>query len=253
MTRLRPFWRYYGGKYRAAPRYPRPRHGTIVEPFAGSAGYSLHYHHLDVTLVERYAVVAEMWRWLVAVTPAEVRAIPVVEHVEALPAWVPEGARALVGFCLNDATTHPCKTLSAGMRQLRAKGRTLTGWYEERRELVAVQVTEIRHWKVIEGDYTAAPDIEATWFVDPPYANEAGSHYVHNDVDHEAIGAWCRARRGQVIACENAGATWLPFRPFATLKAGVNGGGSHEVIWTNGASADYDAALRQGALFSEAP
>ena len=38
---LKPFWRYYGGKYRAAPAYPPPRLGTIVEPFAGSAGYSL--------------------------------------------------------------------------------------------------------------------------------------------------------------------------------------------------------------------
>lgn len=38
---LKPFWRYYGGKYRAAPRYPVPLHRTIVEPFAGAAGYSL--------------------------------------------------------------------------------------------------------------------------------------------------------------------------------------------------------------------
>jgi hypothetical protein len=34
---LRPFWRYYGGKWRAAPRYPRPTHDTIIEPFAGAA------------------------------------------------------------------------------------------------------------------------------------------------------------------------------------------------------------------------
>jgi hypothetical protein len=32
---LRPFWRYYGGKWRAAPRYPAPRYDTIIEPFAG--------------------------------------------------------------------------------------------------------------------------------------------------------------------------------------------------------------------------
>jgi hypothetical protein len=30
------------------------------------------------------------------------------------------------------------------------------------------------------------------------------------------------------------GATWLPFEPFATLKAGVNGDGSKEVVWTRG-------------------
>ena len=37
-TKLKPFFTYYGGKYRAAPKYPEPVHGSIVEPFAGSAG-----------------------------------------------------------------------------------------------------------------------------------------------------------------------------------------------------------------------
>jgi hypothetical protein len=36
------------------------------------------------------------------------------------------------------------------------------------------------------------------------------------------------------MACENAGADWLPFQPFATLKAGVNGAGSQEVLWQGG-------------------
>jgi hypothetical protein len=35
----------------------------MVEPFAGAAGYSLRYPERDVILVERYAVVAEMWRY----------------------------------------------------------------------------------------------------------------------------------------------------------------------------------------------
>jgi len=43
MSGLRPFWRYYGGKWRAAPSYPSPRCETIIEPFAGAAGYSLRY------------------------------------------------------------------------------------------------------------------------------------------------------------------------------------------------------------------
>lgn len=76
MTGLRPFWRYYGAKWRIAPRYPAPRHRTIVEPFAGAAGYSLRYPDRDVILVEKYHVIAEIWRWLIAATPDEVRAIP---------------------------------------------------------------------------------------------------------------------------------------------------------------------------------
>lgn len=90
---MQPFWNYYGGKFRAAPRYPAPQFSTIVEPFAGAAGYSLRYHDRDVILVEKYPVVAEMWRYLIAVSPDEVRRIPEVEHVRELPDWVlPQGS-----------------------------------------------------------------------------------------------------------------------------------------------------------------
>lgn len=43
MNKLKPFFTYFGGKYRIAPRYPKPQYNTIIEPFAGSAGYSLRY------------------------------------------------------------------------------------------------------------------------------------------------------------------------------------------------------------------
>lgn len=232
---LKPFWRYFGGKYRAAPRYPAPTHRTVVEPFAGAAGYSLRYPDLDVILVERYAVVAEMWRYLIAAKPSEVRRIPCVDHVDELPSWVPQGARWLVGFTMNAATDHPCKRLSAGRVKLRAMGRIFEGWSEAQRERVASQVESIRHWRVIEGDYTDAPDVEATWYVDPPYVGMTRTYKHGNDsIDYAALGAWCRTRRGQVLVCENEGADWLPFQPFATLKPGVNGKGSREVLWASG-------------------
>lgn len=230
---LKPFWRYYGGKYRAAPRYPKPTHARIIEPFAGAAGYSLRYPDLDITLVDAYPVVAGIWRYLIAVPAIEIRRIPEVEAVADLPAWVPQEARWLVGFWMNAATVSPRTVLSAGRKRLRAMGRRFEGWTTATRERIASQVERIRHWRIVEGDYTQAPDIEATWFVDPPYSNRAGSYYVHAALDFEALGSWARARRGQAIVCENEGATWLPFRPFATLKAGVNGTGSREVIWTS--------------------
>ena len=101
------------------------------------------------------------------------------------------------------------------------------------RDRVASQVDAIKHWRVIEGDYTEAPDAEATWFIDPPYNNKAGSHYPWgcDKIDYNALGQWCHQRRGQVIACENEGATWLPFRPFALLGRGLNKPeGSREAI-----------------------
>ena len=233
VMRLKPFWRYYGGKWRAAPRYPSPVHDTIIEPFAGAAGYAMRYPDRRVILVDKYPVIVGIWRYLINVSSDEILRIPYVEHVDDLPAWVPQEARWLVGFQMNNATTAPRRTLSAGRKKLAALGRANEGWSPVFRERVASQVEHIRHWQIIEGDYTAAPDVAATWFVDPPYNNKAGSYYVHSRVDYASLAAWCRTRRGQVIVCENEGADWLPFRPFAVLKAGINGKGSREVIWTN--------------------
>lgn len=211
---LRPFWRYYGGKWRAAARYPAPRHTSIVEPFAGAAGYSLRYPDLDVTLVDVYPVVVEMWRWLIGATADDVLAVPLVECVDDLPDGLPIGARYLVGFSLNAATASPRRVLSAGRKRLAAMGRRREGWNAAQRELVASQVARIKHWRVIEGDYSLSPDVEATWFIDPPYLNAAGRHYVHGPdaIDHPSLARWCRMRRGQTIVCENEGADWLPFR-----------------------------------------
>ncbi len=112
---MRPFWRYYGGKWRAAPRYPKPSHATIVEPFAGAAGYALRYPHHQVILVEKYAVLAEVWRYLIGASANEVRAIPCVDSVHDLPSGTPQGAVWLVGFCLQDTAKRPCHNLSSGM------------------------------------------------------------------------------------------------------------------------------------------
>lgn len=230
---LRPFWAYYGGKWRAAPRYPAPLHDTIIEPFAGAAGYSLRHHERKVILVEKYTEIAEIWRYLIKASSAEILRIPLVDSVHDLPSWVPIEAYTLIGFNMNNANAHPCRVMSSGLKKLRANGRKLVGWSEERRSLTAAQVNHIRHWKVIEGDYTNAPSVKATWFIDPPYNNRAGSFYVHSTLDYPALSRWCRTRPGQTIVCENEGADWLPLKTFATLKAGVNGKGSKEVIYTN--------------------
>ena len=47
---LRPFFNFYGGKWRAAPHYPAPRYARVVEPFAGAAGYSTRHHDRDIVL-----------------------------------------------------------------------------------------------------------------------------------------------------------------------------------------------------------
>jgi hypothetical protein len=75
----------------------------------------------------------------------------------------------------------------------------------------------------------------ADMFIDAPY-EVAGRAYKFHDINYPDLGDWCRSRTGQVIVCENTGATWLQFQPFRTIKAleGKRGGKrSEEVIWTN--------------------
>ena len=229
---LRPFWRYYGGKWRSAPRYPPPQCPTIVEPFAGAAGYSMRHHERKVILLDAYPVVREVWRFLIAAKASEIRAIPTVRHVEELPASTSCGARNLVGFCMNDGAAVPCKTMSSAQRWQEERGSEIQGWSAVRRDMIAYQVKFIRHWKVVDGDYTSAPDIEATWFIDPPYSTPAGRLYKHNTIDYEALGAWCMSRRGQVIACDGSGAKWAPFSSMGRGRHTMNNvDGIEELLW----------------------
>jgi len=93
-------------------------------------------------------------------------------------------------------------------------------------------------WEIVEGDYSDAPDIAATWFVDPPYqplgTMASGGYRYGADLDYEALSEWCRSRRGQVIVCEQAPASWLPFRPLAVQRNGAassRGDNRLEVVW----------------------
>jgi len=231
---LRPFFTYYGGKYRAAPRYPPPLSDTIVEPFAGSAGYSLRWPDRKVILVERDPAVAGTWRYLLSVSAAEVLALPDLEpgqSTDDLP--LPQEARWLIGWWLNKGTAGPCKSEGAWMRSGTHQN---SYWGPAIRMRIASQLSAIRHWTLIEGDYTEAPDVTATHFIDPPYIG-AGKYYRlgSSTIDYPALAEWCRSRRGQVIVCENVGADWLPFRPYIDIKASeAKSGGkvSREAIWT---------------------
>ena len=56
---------YYGRKKQIVRRYPTPLLDTIIEPFAGSAAYSLHSDNWKrkVILVEKDDKVADIWRF----------------------------------------------------------------------------------------------------------------------------------------------------------------------------------------------
>lgn len=233
MTALRPFFGFYGGKWRDTPRhYPAPALDTIVEPFAGSAGYSLRYPDRRVVLRDADPIIVGVWDYLIRVTAGEVLAIPDVPmdgSVDDLR--IPQEARWLVGFWLNRAPSGPRKRPSQWMRSGVRPG---SFWGARVRETIAAQVQHIRHWRVSLGSYEDMPEpgAPATWFVDPPY-QLAGQHYRcgASGIDFAALGAWCRQRRGQVIVCENDGARWLPFRLLGDVKTARAGSRSREAVW----------------------
>lgn len=233
--RLQPFFCYFGGKWRAAKRYPTPQHETVIEPFAGGAGYALTYHDRRVILYEVDPTIYGLWSYLTRVKPSEILALPSqVEHVDDVKGA--QEARWLVGFWLNKGGTTPKKTPSVWAR---SGIRPNSFWGQTIKERIAAQVDHIRHWDVRNVSYTTAENETATWFVDPPYQGECGRAYRFRTIDYPALGTWCQERRGQVLVCEQDGADWLPFKPFHTIKATPGARGksySKEVLWTNAES-----------------
>lgn len=234
--RLQSFWLYYGSKCQLAPHYPWPQHKTIVEPFAGSAGYSMRHYSKEVILIEKNPVVASVWQFLINTTPQEVRSIPSVESVLDLPNGLHPGAKALIGFNMGYGKSMPSNKLSSGARTNLKTGRSNIGWNEKKKDIVAEQIQYIKHWQIIEGDYADADiNTTATWFVDPPYNGPAGKTYPYNGVNYSKLGEWCQSLSGQVIVCEQEGARWLPFRSNFTYPGSLykNDLKVTEMIWTN--------------------
>lgn len=235
---LRPFFSYFGGKWTLATRYPRPIHSVIVEPFAGSAGYATRYPDRDIVLVERSPVVAELWRWLIGASVDDVLGLPLdaTKRFDLAP-----GPQALIGFWSARGRTRPPTAKSTSSWAASGKWPS-SFWGEYARARIARQIPAIRHWRVIEGDYTSAPDVEATWFIDPPYIDSR--HYTAKVDGFTDLGAWCRSRRGQVMVCEQDGADWLPFVPFRKAKS-IARGSYGETIWTPDQAEETSAPVKR--------
>lgn len=233
MNRLRPFFSYYGAKHRAAPLYPRPEHGVIIEPFAGSAGYATRHHEANVILGDLDHRIVGVWRYLIRAKESEILALPVnFEHVNDLR--IPQEAKWLLGFWIVKGASYPRLTPANWQKS----GRYPTSiWSEITRARIAWQVGQIRHWQVHERPYSEMPDVVATWFVDPPYVGPVGRHYKHRQIDREHLAAWCRQRDGQAIVCGAQTETWLPFRDLASVPSMATRHGrrrSHEAVWLSG-------------------
>jgi site-specific DNA-adenine methylase len=227
---LRPFFGYFGGKWRLSKYYPNPKYDTIIEPFAGSAGYSLrHGSGREVILVEKNPVIAGIWRYLINATADEI--LTLSDDLEQIPRGP---ARDLAGMWCAKAPTSPRKSRGGWCTKEEFAGAL---WWEQRcRERIASQLPAIRGWTIYEGSYEALQGWDSggvTWFVDPPY-EKAGTAYPNGtrDLDFTKLGEWCKSLRGQVIVCERFDAKWLEFTPLEAKQARLKKDSSHrEGVW----------------------
>lgn len=223
---------YYGRKKQLAKHYPDALHDVIIEPFAGAAAYSMYRDRWkkQVYLIERDPRVAEIWQWLIEeASPATISSLPELKVGEKSSEFL--------------HIIHAATKMAFAYKTIKVTPVLERNW-EISRRLMAESVHKVKHWQIICGDYTVAPDIEATWFIDPPYRGPAGRGYKYSSdqIDYTDLAAWIRSRQGQVIACEGAEGDYLPFEPLRT-SMGVAGKQSVEKVWFNESSPTVDSQL----------
>ena len=201
---------YYGSKSKLAHKYPLPLYGTIIEPFAGAAGYSLHGDNWkkNVILYDSFPKIAGCWEYLISATEEGIMALPDLALGDSLNDYpgLSKQERWLIGFFINRGSSVPKVTASR-----RSDGLTY-------KKYLCDNLYKVKHWRFYKGGYEGCPNQEATWFIDPPYQKAGKYYYGHSSVDYVRLGEWVRERKGQVIVCENEGADWLPFQPLARFR-----------------------------------
>lgn len=211
---------YYGRKKQIAKHYPAPNYNVIVEPFAGSAAYSFYNDNWrkQVILIEKDTKVAEIWNWLInEATPEKIRNMPDLKPGEKSSEFL---------HIIHAATKMAFKYKTIKVTPVLARN------WEISKRIMAENLGKIKHWEIICGDFSLAPNIEATWFIDPPYMSEPGMGYAHSSakIDYQKLAIWCTKRSGEIICCEGEYGNYLPFDTLLELK-GVAGKSSKEKIY----------------------
>lgn len=207
---------YFGRKATLAPSYPGPTYPLVIEPFAGSMAYSLH-HQPDLAIgIERDERLFDLWHRMLRLT--EVPEPPVVGST------TDDLLVKLCSYSEHASTSGPMTVTSRMVRDWRSV-------HERAMRQARWASTAVNYTK---GSYLDAPDLEATWFIDPPYqqANRRGYRYGASGINFNQLAEWCKSRRGQVIVCEQEGADWLPFVPLAEIVS-HRGVRKSEVVWVS--------------------
>jgi len=211
-------WGYYGSKSKIIDYYPKPMYNKIIEPFAGTAQYSLKYFENDVVLVDKYDVIVRLWKWLQQCSKKDILSLPTLEYGQSVDDFTfdCEEAKWLIGFIIVGASTVPKKHPSKWKTIIRPNTQ------DYKLNMIANSLYKIRHWDIRLGDYSDLDNCRATWFIDPPY-QVGGEYYKHSNkgINYSELATWCRGREGQVIVCGNTGDSWLDFKPLTNMRGSM--------------------------------
>lgn len=212
---------YYGSKSKIIRLYPKPKHNLIIEPFAGSARYALEYWERDVILIDKFHKIIKIWNYLKQASVNDILSLPDISiEKEKIPKTLSLPEQWLIGFCVGGGSPRPA-----------TMAHKYNNWKQDKIK-IANNLSKIRHWNFIQGDYHCVKNVEATWYIDPPYID--GGHkynFSNKHIDFASLSDWSKERNGQVIVCENGDADWLPFIRLGKLNGTFNC--KAEVFWTN--------------------
>ncbi len=205
---------YYGRKKMLAGRYPSPEHETIIEPFAGSAAYSLHANHWEkrVILSDVSEMVIGIWKYLLQASPEDIKSLPdpglgVDVRKEYKTLSNPE--LDLIG--LHTGVGKPTRRSVVGKFSRWSAGK----------KYIFENIHKIKHWEVHQCSYDELKfSGEATWFVDPPYQHAGSVYKGHSMIDYNKLASWVDTRDGLVVVCGDYDRdTWVPLKILGETKS----------------------------------
>lgn len=220
---------FYGAKGSIVHMYPPPKNNKIIEPFAGSAKYSLYYWNRNILLIEKDEVIVRLWKFLQSCSKQDILGLPSPKKGDNLKNFnISYDERILLSFMTTAATSKPQDTPQSFINVDREK------------ERIANDLFKIRHWDIIETSYYNVDNQKATWFIDPPY-QYGGEHYRYSnkEISFSHLKEWVKSLKGQVILCENTKATWMEdLKPMVSISGAYKK--STEAIWSN-KKTNYDS------------
>ena len=222
---------YYGSKSKIVDCYPPPKYGKIIEPFAGSARYSLKYWQNDVLLVDKYPVIVDVWNYLKNASANDILTLPKLKKGESIKdhTYLAQVEQDFLGFLV-----------CGGVESPRFNVASFDGVNVEKDlKKISKLLYKIKHWEITLGSYDKIDNQYCTWFIDPPY-QFGGEYYKESNknIYFESLSEWCKNREGQVIVCENTKADWMDFKPMKLMSGTIHK--TTEAIWSNHETAfDY--------------